>query len=69
MNETYVQMQFSLSTAESARDYFCGDTRPSRVVSIDAGLPPGTYRVIDGELFRISPGLPPGVVPGVMPTG
>jgi hypothetical protein len=64
MKEEYIQMQISLSTAEDARNYFCGDTQPARTTYGGFELPPGLYRVIDGMLFRLAPGLPPGIPAG-----
>ena len=65
MRETsnFIQMQISLSTAEDARNYFWGDLPPTRPPETGYVLPPGTYRVIDGMLFRLVPGLPPGIAP------
>lgn len=57
----FVEMQISLSTAEDARNYFCGDQGPVQPTNGDCPLAPGTYRVIDGALFRLVPGLPPGL--------
>lgn len=65
MREEYIQMQISLSTAEDARNYFCGDAQPSQTTYGGFELPSGTYRVIDGVLFRLATGLPPGIPSGV----
>lgn len=64
MKEEYTQMQISLSTGEDARNYFCGDAQPARATYGGFELPAGTYRVIDGVLFRLAPGLPPGIPSG-----
>jgi hypothetical protein len=53
----YTFTQFSLSTAEHAENYFSGEqgsfARPTQTA-----LAPGLYRVIDGALTRIVPGIP-----------
>lgn len=64
MREEYVRMQISLSTAEDARNYFCGDAQPTQPTYGGYELPSGTYRVIDGVLFRLAIGLPPGIPSG-----
>lgn len=54
-----VQMQLSLSTAEDERNYFTGSSPVSPPEpDPEAILPPGIYRVIDGEIFRVSAGAP-----------
>lgn len=51
--------QFSLSTAEDERNYFSGSTpAPQPEVAPEDVLPPGTYRVIDGQLYRVAAGVP-----------
>lgn len=58
MNE-FTSEQIAISTAEDERNYFTG--RPEISVQPDPStiLPPGTYRVIDGNLYRISRDVPP----------
>lgn len=52
-------IQFSLSTAEDEKNYFSGSTPPPHPeLSPENALPPGTYRVIDGQLFRVAAGVP-----------
>lgn len=52
--------QFSLSTAEDERNYFSALTPPPLPEPAPEDvLAPGTYRVIDGRLFRITTGVPP----------
>lgn len=66
MNEKYypdengfVSFQFSLSTGEDEKNYFGRSDQDPPVRSEDIGkLVPGTYRVLDGELFRIVSGFP-----------
>ena len=54
-----IEVQMCLSTAEDEKNYFSGTTSKPPVIDPDEILPPGTYRIIDGELYRILPGLPP----------
>ena len=50
--------QISFSTAEEEEFYFTGGLAAAHVFDVNVVLPPGTYRVIDGELFRIVAGVP-----------
>ena len=45
--------QISVSTAEEENNYFTGQPEAPVRPCPNAILPPGTYRVIDGELYRI----------------
>jgi hypothetical protein len=54
----FVSDQFWLSTAEHASNYFTG-LRSDPARPVQTVLQPGTYRVIDGVLCRIIPGVPP----------
>jgi hypothetical protein len=51
-----VHVQFALSTAEEERQQvFVQNTQEPP----QSALPPGVYRVIDGSLFSVQPGVPP----------
>jgi hypothetical protein len=54
-------MQLSVSTAEEEMNYSPHRESPATLMSISVGpvLPSGIYRVIDGSLCRVLPGLPP----------
>lgn len=55
----FIDEQFSLSTAEDEKNYFSGTPlQELPEVAPEKILPPGLYRVIDGEVFRIAPGSP-----------
>ena len=59
-NMNYVYEQFYVSTADDELNYFTrlpGDD--TLISSPRRPLPPGVYRVIAGQLYRISPGAPP----------
>jgi len=58
VNELTV-LQISLSTADEEANYFTGSPIPSVVPNLDRLLPAGTYRVIDGQLCRVVPGVSP----------
>ena len=58
MNELTV-LQFSLSTADDEANYFTGSPVASVAPDLSHLLPAGTYRVIDGQLCRILPGISP----------
>lgn len=67
---------FFFSTAHDQRTYFSGETEPisgqSGSVELSPGaMPGGTYRVLDGDLFKVESGLPPwaGVAPTVRAAG
>jgi hypothetical protein len=47
-------VQICLSTAEDSENYFTGE--PIRQPEFTAALPPGTYRIVDGQLFQIIEG-------------
>jgi len=54
-----IDFQFSLSTAEDERNYFSGITpTPPPEVRLEEAMPPGIYRIIDGEAYRVVPGVP-----------
>jgi hypothetical protein len=55
-----VDYQFALSTAEDELNLFTGAQKTELPPHAFAPLPAGIYRVIDGELVRIVPGLPIG---------
>ena len=54
----FVAKQLSQSTAEDARNYFSGASQPVEQPE-PAVLQPGTYRVVNGILCQIVPGVPP----------
>jgi hypothetical protein len=54
-----VSGQFFLTTQESERNYFTGERGPEPTPCARPQLPPGDYRVVDGALVRIVPGIPP----------
>ena len=59
-----IEFQMALSTGEQEECLF-NELEPSEdMQGIEEGwLSPGTYRVVDGELYRLVPGIPPrGVV-------
>jgi hypothetical protein len=58
VNELTV-LQISLSTADDEANYFTGIPIPSVVPDSARLLPAGTYRIIDGQLCRILPGVSP----------
>jgi hypothetical protein len=58
VNELTV-LQISLSTADDEANYFTGSPIPSVVPNLARSLPAGMYRVIDGQLCRILPGVSP----------
>jgi hypothetical protein len=57
----FVSEQFSLSTAQVAASYFTGTSR-SDFQPAPQILPPGVYRVVNGEVRQVLPGLPPDLV-------
>lgn len=57
----FVSEQFSLSTAQVAASYFTGASRTDFQPEPQV-LPPGVYRVVNGEVRRVLPGLPPDLV-------
>jgi len=57
---SFVEFQISLSTAEEEQNYFSEFSRAVPTVEKpSAVLLPGTYRVIDGSLYQVLPGIPP----------
>lgn len=54
-----VTCQLSLSTADVEADIFSGQEISTPSQPVAPALEPGVYRVVDGELFRLVPGLPP----------
>jgi hypothetical protein len=58
VNELIV-LQISLSTADDEANYFTGDPAPSVGPKPSRLLPAGTYRVLDGQLYRVLPGISP----------
>jgi hypothetical protein len=64
VNELIV-LQISLSTADDEANYFTGDPAPSAVPKPSRFLPAGTYRVMDGQLYRVLPGISPRYIPSL----
>lgn len=56
-------IQLSTTSAQEERDQFSGDVDQPTYLG-EAPLPPGQYRVIAGELYRIGPGIPESVRSG-----
>lgn len=54
----WTEHQFSVSTAEDEINYFTGQSK-GHPISERPVLPSGIYRVIDGHLYRIVPGVMP----------
>ena len=56
-----IEFQMALSTGEQEETLF-SEREPSKDMrGMEEGwLSPGTYRVVDGELYRLVPGIPPG---------
>jgi hypothetical protein len=59
MNTELVEFQISLSTAEEEANYFSEEISPRDTGGDGQILCPGSYRVIDGQLYRIRTGVPP----------
>ena len=61
MSMTLIEFQMALSTGEQEEVLF-NEGEPGRdMQGMEEGwLSPGTYRVVDGELYRLVPGVPPG---------
>ena len=55
--------QVSVSTAEDENNYFTGQPEASVVPRPSEILPPGNYRVIAGNLYRVVDSVPP-TIPG-----
>lgn len=45
--------QMSISTAEDELNYFSGYAQPKAQIPTGSAMPTGTYRVVDGVLWRI----------------
>jgi hypothetical protein len=56
----YTELQLSVSTADEERACSCGPFSSAPQPDISAHLPAGVYRVVEGTLCRIVPGVPPG---------
>lgn len=57
--DDFVEEQFALSTAEEEKNYFTETTQAMGMpVAQPHVMPSGIYRVIDGELYRLVPGVP-----------
>lgn len=58
----YVEYSFELDTAEMihfhGKDGLCSDHSIIRSDDGKYSLPPGSYRIIEGELWRMVPGRP-----------
>ena len=56
----FTEFLFTQSTADDESGIFSGEkgTQPSRLED-PSPLPAGKYRVIDGKLVRVAPGIPP----------
>jgi hypothetical protein len=50
-----VDLNFAYTTAEEQSHYFSGTVQYLRDVDNSTSLPPGQYRVIDGQLRQIIP--------------
>lgn len=58
--------QFSLSTAEEERNLFTGQPVAPLKTDEDAVMPAGTYRVLEGRLYRVVDEVAPlARIPGV----
>ncbi|MDO8689518.1 MAG: hypothetical protein Q7R39_05830 [Dehalococcoidia bacterium] len=55
----FVYEQVSVTTAEDENNYFTGTPEVQGRPHLNAILPPGTYRVVEGSLYRIVGGVPP----------
>ena len=53
----FVEVNFSLSTAEEERNQFVGPIFEQRA-SGEQELPPGHYRIVNDQLFQILEGIP-----------
>ena len=63
MRVELIEFQMALSTGEQEEVLF-NEREPSKGIQgmEEGSLSPGTYRVVDGELYRLVPGSPPGSV-------
>jgi hypothetical protein len=57
MNEYFLEM-FSATTAEDEQNYFTGQPYYPDTPDPNVNVPPGNYRLIDGNLYRIYTGVP-----------
>lgn len=55
----FIYEQMSYSTADLERNCFSGETQEISPPEYFSIMPSGTYRVVDGEIFRIVDGCPP----------
>lgn len=55
---SYSIEQLSVSTAEEELNYFFRPTQEKSQVESGSAMPSGTYRVVDGSLYLILPGVP-----------
>ena len=53
----FISEQLSVSTAEEENNYFTGQPPAIIQLNLNAILPPGMYRVIDGRLYRVVDGV------------
>ena len=53
----FVCYQISQSTAEEEASYFTGEIEPAWQPNANTVLPAGSYRVINGQIYRILPGV------------
>lgn len=56
----YTELWFCNTTAEDESNYFSGEVSPLETgqIGVLVHLEAGSYRIIDGELYRISDNLP-----------
>lgn len=60
MSLELIAFQMALSTGEQEEALFNALEPDGQLKKADEGwLPPGTYRVVDGQLYRLVPGVPP----------
>ena len=55
----FTSEQIAVSTAEDERNYFTGQVEGGVHPTPSTILPAGTYRVIEGHLYRVRGGIPP----------
>lgn len=57
---TFTQEFFTTTTAEDQENYFSGNDQllSERFPQERNQIPPGEYRIVDGDLFRIISGVP-----------
>jgi hypothetical protein len=61
MNDDFISEQLSVSTAQEEQNYFTGQPPTPFQSNPNDVLPPGTYRVIGGQLYRVVEGVSIGV--------